>query len=100
MQSSITENINIELDKICDWLAVDKLSLNASKSSYMIFIIRESVAAARRIMQFQKRGGVIRINGNKTALFACLSRNIITMSTVKQVICTLDKVDNQYTGKD
>ena len=27
MQCSITDNINIELDKICDWLAVNKLSL-------------------------------------------------------------------------
>ena len=37
MQCSITDNINIELDKICDWLAVNKLSLNASKSNYTIF---------------------------------------------------------------
>ena len=37
MQCSITDNINIELDKMCDWLAVNKLSLNASKSNYMIF---------------------------------------------------------------
>ena len=41
MQSSITDNINIELDKICDWLAVNKLSLNASKSNYMIFHQRQ-----------------------------------------------------------
>ena len=34
MQSSrlFTDNINIKLDKICDWLAVNKLSLNASKN--------------------------------------------------------------------
>ena len=41
MQRSITGNINIELDKICDWLAVNKLSLNASKSNYMIFHHRQ-----------------------------------------------------------
>ena len=41
MQCSITDNINIELDKICDWLAVNKLSLNASKSNYMIFHHRQ-----------------------------------------------------------
>ena len=41
MQSSITDNINIELDKICDWLAVNKLSLNANKSNYMIFHHRQ-----------------------------------------------------------
>ena len=41
MQSSITDNINIELDNICDWLAVNKLSLNASKSNYMIFHHRQ-----------------------------------------------------------
>ena len=41
MQNSITDNINIELDKICDWLAVNKLSLNASKSNYMIFHHRQ-----------------------------------------------------------
>ena len=40
-QCSITDNINIELDKICDWLAVNKLSLNASKSNYMIFHHRQ-----------------------------------------------------------
>ena len=40
MQSSITD-INIELDTICDWLAVNKLSLNASKSNYMIFHHRQ-----------------------------------------------------------
>ena len=37
MQSRITDNINIELDKICDWLTVNKLALKASKSNYMIF---------------------------------------------------------------
>ena len=42
MQSSITDNINIELDKICDWLAVNKLSLNGSKSNYMIFHHRQN----------------------------------------------------------
>ena len=43
MQSSrlFTDNINIELDKICDWLAVNKLSLNASKSNYIIFHHRQ-----------------------------------------------------------
>ena len=29
--------INLELDKICDWLAVNKLSLNAKKTKYMTF---------------------------------------------------------------
>ena len=32
-----TENINDELGKIRNWLAVNKLSLNASKSNYMVF---------------------------------------------------------------
>ena len=39
--TSLIDNINIELDKICDWLAVNKLSLNASKSNYMIFHHRQ-----------------------------------------------------------
>ena len=30
-------NINNELSKISDWLAVNKLSLNANKTKYMIF---------------------------------------------------------------
>ena len=33
----------------------------------------------------------LRINENKTELFAFLSREIVTMSTDKQVICTLDR---------
>ena len=35
--NSTTENINDELGKISNWLAVNKLSLNASKSNYMVF---------------------------------------------------------------
>ena len=34
---STTENINDELGKISNWLAVNKLSLNAGKSNYMVF---------------------------------------------------------------
>ena len=49
MQSSITDNINIELDKICDWLAVNKLSLNASKSNYMIFHHRQKTLKSTSI---------------------------------------------------
>ena len=33
----LSENINIELLKISDWIAVNKLSLNAKKSNYMMF---------------------------------------------------------------
>ena len=36
-QLTISENINIELLKISDWIAVNKLSLNAKKSNYMLF---------------------------------------------------------------
>ena len=35
--NSISQNINDELGKISNWLAVNKLSLNASKSNYMVF---------------------------------------------------------------
>ena len=37
VQNSISKNINDELGKISNWLAVNKLSLNASKSNYMVF---------------------------------------------------------------
>ena len=39
--NSITENINDELGKIRNWLAVNKLSLNASKSNYMVFLHKQ-----------------------------------------------------------
>ena len=35
--NSTSQNINDELGKISNWLAVNKLSLNASKSNYMVF---------------------------------------------------------------
>ena len=35
--NTISDNINKELNKISEWLKVNKLSLNASKSKYMIF---------------------------------------------------------------
>ena len=37
VQNSISKNIDDELGKISNWLAVNKLSLNASKSNYMVF---------------------------------------------------------------
>ena len=33
----VSSNINNELDKIGEWLAANKLSLNASKTKYMLF---------------------------------------------------------------
>ena len=41
-------------------------------------------------MQFQKCGKLLRINENKTALFAFRSISIVTMSTDKQVACAID----------
>ena len=39
--STISENINTELDKIQEWLCANKLSLNTSKTKYMIFHYRQ-----------------------------------------------------------
>ena len=36
MQLANFNNINVELQKISQWLEVNKLSLNANKSKYMI----------------------------------------------------------------
>ena len=36
-QNSLKQNINEELNKISGWLKVNKLSLNAKKSKFMIF---------------------------------------------------------------
>ena len=36
-QNSVEQNINEELNKISGWLKVNKLSLNANKSKFMIF---------------------------------------------------------------
>ena len=33
----IATMINMELSKICDWLAVNKLSLNTAKTKFMLF---------------------------------------------------------------
>ena len=42
--SNIEETLNTELDKIADWLAASKLSLNISKSNLMIFSIKNTKA--------------------------------------------------------
>ena len=47
VHNSITENINLELCKISDWLAVNKLSLNASKSTYMVIHHRLNIILTR-----------------------------------------------------
>lgn len=42
-----SENINLELNKICDWLSVNKLSLNTKKTKYMIFHWHQNAAASQ-----------------------------------------------------
>ena len=41
--------INSELDKIADWLAVNKLSLNAQKTKFMIFHYRQRIITGNDI---------------------------------------------------
>ena len=33
----LTHNVNYELSKVCEWLKINKLSLNAKKTKYMLF---------------------------------------------------------------
>ena len=40
-KSTLTNNLNSELNKIFDWLCVNKLSLNISKTKFMIFHYRQ-----------------------------------------------------------
>ena len=40
-KAKLSENINLELSKIYDWLRVNKLSLNIGKTKYMIFHYRQ-----------------------------------------------------------
>jgi hypothetical protein len=49
------EIINEELNKVCNWLAVNKLSLNAKKTKYMTFHWHQNTAASliRPIIQIQ-----------------------------------------------
>ena len=49
--SSLTNNINKELIKVSDWLAVNKLSLNVNKTKYMIFHPRQKNLLPAQIPQ-------------------------------------------------
>ena len=40
-KNNVSKNINLELKKITDWLAVNKLSLNVKKTKFMIFHYRQ-----------------------------------------------------------
>ena len=51
--------INFELSKISDWLAVNKLSLNAEKTKYMIFHNYQKVIAENNIPHLTLNGSVI-----------------------------------------
>ena len=51
--------INFELSKISDWLAVNKLSLNAEKTKYMIFHNYQKVIAENDIPHLTLNGSVI-----------------------------------------
>ena len=43
----LSNNINIELDKIYIWLCANKLSLNANKTKYMVFHYRQQQKYSR-----------------------------------------------------
>ena len=45
----VTALINLELRKISDWLAVNKLSLNVQKTKFMIFHNYQKVISANEI---------------------------------------------------
>ena len=40
-KTTISQNINLELDKIHEWLVINKLSLNVKKTTYMLFHHRQ-----------------------------------------------------------
>ena len=54
-----SEMINNELSKVCDWLAVNKLSLNAKKTKYMTFHWHQNTAASRIQPTIQIQGHMI-----------------------------------------
>ena len=40
-KARLSDNINLELEKIYNWLCANKLSLNIGKTKYMIFHFRQ-----------------------------------------------------------
>ena len=48
----VTTLINLELHKISDWLAINKLSLNVKKTKFMIFDNYQKVISANEIPDF------------------------------------------------
>ena len=49
----ISNNINLELCKVDNWLAVNKLSLNASKTKYMIFHLQQNITASNMTLDLK-----------------------------------------------
>ena len=48
-QYDINENINLELKKVNSWLKINKLSLNVSKTKFMIFHKRKKTLLFQRL---------------------------------------------------
>ena len=57
--NQVSSLINFDLSKISDWLAVNKLSLNAEKTKYMIFHNYQKVIAENDITHLTLNGSVI-----------------------------------------
>ena len=57
--NQVSSVINLELSKISDWLAVDKLSLIAETTKYMIFHNNQNVIAENDIPNLSLNGSVI-----------------------------------------
>ena len=55
----LSNNINIELAKVSDWLAVNKLSLNVSKSKFMIFRTKQKKLSLCNIPTIMINGKLI-----------------------------------------
>ena len=49
--NTISDNINTELNHISEWLSVNKLSLNTSKTKYMFHFPQRSISEIKLTVQ-------------------------------------------------
>lgn len=81
----ISMRINHELRKITDWLAVNKLSLNASKTKYMIFHYQQRKIEKSEIPKLNINGTQIELVDDFNFLGLTIDKNITWCSHINKI---------------
>lgn len=91
-RDSTSERLNHELQKITDWLAVNKLSLNVSKTNYMLFHFRQRHMAGCDIPRLLINGTEINLIDEFNFLGLTIDKHMSWSAHIKKISNKISRI--------